>query len=759
MFAVVFGLTLTFNYRALTIKVVSDFELPVLKQLRIEKMRSNLSGVKSEPVADSSLGRTFHLFKFGTLDYSVSCIQAWNGPADNHLTIAAGTEFLFGEADLSFTYYSEQQFNMHQLKYLWRWIDNRNPVIKQAQIGYIPVQSIAFINAPVVGAVIRNSPTTIRKATGYYIINEFTEPDWTVELYLNNTLMGYTKADASGAFMFKVPLLYGYNTLKLKYYSQMGEERTEERTMNVPYTIMAAGELEYSVSAGIVEDGRCSRFGQVKLNWGVNRFITAGGGLEYLSSISNGAFIPFATATIQPFRKFIATVEYSYNVKTRGLLDYYFWKNLYVEVDYTRYVRGQLAIPVIFLENRKATLCVPFLFRNISGYANVTFTRLVYPGFNYNYTYIRLSANYKRFCLNSSTQFNWTDHSSKYITSDVTLSCRLNKGYTIQGSAQSDISENILLSYKATVGKKIPKGYFSASYERNVLNHDNIFSLSIIYNLPFVQTNISTACGGGEFSTCESLEGSMAFDGDKKDIHASNNSSVGKGGIALYPFLDLNRNGIFDPGEPMVRIKSVLLMGSIVSLQDNDSIIRIPDLSSFTCYLVEFDDRDLDNITWRFKKKTYSVLIDPNQFKRVDIPVVVMGEVTGMAYADETHNRKGIGRIIVKFYRKNNAKAVANTMSESDGYIDFMGLEPGEYSACVDSAQLRDLDFTSDPIQREFTIKTLEQGDIVEGLDFVLSKRKEEEIPKTDPATIEKYPQKRSEDGSPSKLKDTPQKH
>jgi hypothetical protein len=91
-----------------------------------------------------------------------------------------------------------------------------------------------------------------------------------------------------------------------------------------------------------------------------------------------------------------------------------------------------------------------------------------------------------------------------------------------------------------------------------------------------------------------------------------------------------------------------------------------------------------------------------------------------MVYINNDNILKGIGRIIVKFYKKNSDKVVAETLSESDGYTDYMGLAPGDYVACIDSVQLSKLGLTADPPQREFTIKTLEQGDIVGGIDFVL---------------------------------------
>ncbi len=162
-------------------------------------------------------------------------------------------------------------------------------------------------------------------------------------------------------------------------------------------------------------------------------------------------------------------------------------------------------------------------------------------------------------------------------------------------------------------------------------------------------------------------------------------------------------------------------MGSNVIFRERDAIVRIPELNAFTKYILEFSDNDLDNVAWRFKKKIYSVLIDPDQFKRVDIPVIIVGEVRGTAYMNKDNTLQGTGRILVKFYKKNSDKVVAETLSESDGLIDYMGLEPGEYVARVDSAQLSNLNSTAEPGQREFVIKEMQEGDIVEGIDFILN--------------------------------------
>ena len=92
-----------------------------------------------------------------------------------------------------------------------------------------------------------------------------------------------------------------------------------------------------------MQDSSHSRIGKGDFNYGLSRKITVGGGLEYLSSIPNAPFIPFAKATIQPFSKLILNAEYAYGVRSRALINYYLSRDILLEIDYTKYVEGQQA--------------------------------------------------------------------------------------------------------------------------------------------------------------------------------------------------------------------------------------------------------------------------------------------------------------------------------------------------------------------------------------------------------------------------------
>jgi len=716
-----FGLTVTFKPRSLYIDLKSNFELPLVKKMRIEKMRQNISKLQGEPiVADTTINRNYHLFNFGMIDWAVSSYQTRNEPTSDNLSIGVGSELLYGEANISVNYNDRYKFDNRQLQYMWRWVDNDKTLIRQAQLGKIYNQTIAFINSPVIGASIKNTPTTVRKASGFYDITEHTEPNWTVELYINDVLVDYTTADASGLFVFKVPIVYGYTILKLKFYGPLGEERTEERTLNVPFTFMAANTFEYGLTAGVLENVEQSRFGQGNFNYGVNRFLTVGGGVEYLSSIPDKPFIPFARIAFQPFSKLVVNLEYAHDVRIKGLLNYYITKSAFLEIDYAKYVEGQLATSFNALEERKVRISVPFKKNSISGYAKLNFNQFIYKSFDYNQVDFTFSAYYKQLSANSSSQMNWIDQKSAYTTTDLSLSYKTKKGLTFRPSAQYNLTDASFVRLRAEIEKRVSRTYFSVSYERNVLSQSDNFYLSFKYDLPFARTSASASFNNKQVRFSESAQGSMAFGGDSKSIKTGNNSSVGKGGILFYPFLDLNQNGVRDQGEKMVLLSTVKISGGKAIISETDSIVRISDLNAFVSYNIGFSDADLDNIAWRIKYNTYQVLVDPNQYKKVLVPIIVVGEINGMVYKSFENGLRGIGRITVQIFNMQGEK-VAETLSESDGYFSYLGLKPGEYVVKIDEGQLESLEYQSAPLMHDASIEVSVDGDIAGDIDFVLT--------------------------------------
>ena len=86
-----FGLKFTFNPRSLSAKLKSNFEIPIIKELRYEKARQNISKLQGkEVIVDTIIPRKYNLFRLGTLDWNINSAQAANNT--NNINIRLGTE-------------------------------------------------------------------------------------------------------------------------------------------------------------------------------------------------------------------------------------------------------------------------------------------------------------------------------------------------------------------------------------------------------------------------------------------------------------------------------------------------------------------------------------------------------------------------------------------------------------------------------------------------------------------------------------------
>jgi hypothetical protein len=715
-----FGLNFVFNPRSLSVKLTANFELLFLKQIRLEKTRNNISKLQGKTITiDTILPRNYHLFKFGTVDWSLNSSQSIAKEGENNnintTNLSIGSELLFGEANFSLNYSDQSKFDINQIQYNWRWINNDNKLIKQARFGRIGAQNIPQVNSPIIGATINNNSNTVRKASGFYIITDITEPNWKVELYINDVLVDFTEADASGLYVFKVPNVFGYNTLKLKFYGPLGEERTEERTKNTPYRFTPIKTLAYSLTAGILQNTKNTYYSRLILDYGITNFLTITAGLEYLSTKPNNIFVPFAKISFQPTSKLILNLDYLNQENFKGLLNYYITSSTFLEIDYSKRKIAELNK----LERIKIQLSTPFKTKIISGLTRLVLQQYRYEKFNYNQINFTFSGFYKQLKFNSSSFANWATANTPQINSALALSYKLKNGMALVSSANYNVTAKKISNVRAQLQMKVLEMNLSASYMRSFLSQSDFLTLSLTYNLPFARLGFSGNYNDQNFNFNENAQGSLVFGGDNTFVQTRNNSAMGKGGILLHPFLDVNQNGIFDKGEKKVLLSSVNVPGATVAISKKDSIVRILDLNAFINYTIEFSDTSLDYISWRFKKKTYQVMVDPNQYKQVFVPIIAVGEISGTIFLKKGKNIEGQGRVNLQIFDEKENK-VAETLSEFDGYYSYLGLKTGKYTIRVDPKQLKALNYLSVPLVHEIVIKASEYGNILDNLDFNL---------------------------------------
>ena len=719
-FGSIFGLECTFNFRSLSVTVSSKLELPLVREMRLEEMRRNLTRLKGEVKADTNIGRSYPLFRFGMADWSAVASEEINGRSDTRLNLSLGAMIAGGEATASLYYNTTDPFTGKQQYYLWRYVNNDFTPIRQVMAGKIAANAISSIYNPVIGVQMTNTPTTYRRSFGSYTLSDMTEPEWIVELYVNNVLVDYTKADASGFFSFEVPLVYGNSMVKLKFFGPWGEERTKEQNIHIPFSFLPHKTMEYRLSAGIVEDSLASRFSGADIKYGLTRSITFGGGMEYLSSVTSGPFMPFLNTSLRITNNLLLTAEYTYGVRAKSTLSFRLPSNLQLDLNYTWYEKDQTAINFNYREERRAMVSVPLRLGRLATFQRLSLYQIVLPAADYTTGEWLFSGSLRRVSTNLTTYALLLSGQDPYIYSNLSMAFRLPGRFVIRPQVQYAYTSNGFLSAKLMIEKHLKgHGFLNASYEQNFKSHLKMAELGFRYDFSFSQAGVSVRQSDRNTTLLQYARGSLINDGKTKYLGADNRTNVGRGGISIVPYFDLNNNGKRDPGEPKVYGLNLRAHGGRVEKSERDTTIRIFGLEPYTECFIELDPYSFDNIAWRLPIQTLSVSVDPNIMKLVEIPVTIAGEASGTVTLEKDGESRGLGRIIVHFLNQ-DLMPVGRTLTENDGYFSYLGLPPGNYTVQVDTAQLRKLDMKSEPVFHQFSIEPGLEGDFVEGLDFKL---------------------------------------
>ncbi len=716
----VFGLECHFSFRDLTVTIETKTELPAIREMRQEEMRRNIVRLKGEIQADTTIGRTYPAFRFGMADWSAYASQQPGGKSEARFNLALGSVIAGGEASASLTMYTNAPFSEKQQYYMWRHVNNDRSWMRQLMLGKIHTNATSSLFNPVVGVQVTNTPTTFRRSFGTYALTDRTEPGWTVELYVNNVLVDYVRADASGFFSFEVPLVYGNTLVKLKFYGPWGEERTREQNITIPFNFMPHGELEYTVSAGVVEDSAWSRFSRADLRYGATRHITLGAGVEYLSSITDAPLMPFINASVRVANNFLISGDYTHGVRARGTMTYRLPSNIQMDLSYIWYERNQKAISYNYLDEIKASLSVPIRIKRIGAYSRLSYHRINFPGSLYTTAEWMVAGAMSGMSVNMTTYGIFSEYFDPNVYGQLALGFRLPANFVIMPQAQYNYTANEFVTSKVSLEKRIfERGYLNLSVEHNFRNDITMGELGMRYDFSFAQVGVSARQSNEITTLVQYARGSLINDKKTSYLRADNRTNVGRGGVSVLAFLDLNANGKRDEGEPRVGDLALRSNTGKIDYSEKDSIFHITGMEPYVKHFIELDESNFTNVSWRLHKKSYAVITDANMLKLIEVPVSVEGEATGMVMLEKDGIRSGLGRIILNIHRDDHTLK-GRVLTEQDGYFSHFGLAPGSYYIRVDTAQLRRLNLVSGPDSITFSIRSSREGDYVEGLDFIL---------------------------------------
>jgi hypothetical protein len=718
-FGTIFGLNCQFKFRTLSVALTTKLELPAIRELKLQQMRKNLTALKGAQEADTTAGKSLPLFDLGAADWAITAAQDNLGNRNTRANLTLGAVLAGGEVTANLIYDSNRALNLEDQAFQWRFVNNERSALRQITAGRIYTQTTSTLYGPVNGVQLTNTPTTYRRSFGTYRVSNTTEPDWTVELYVNNVLVDYVKADASGFYSFDVPLVYGNSAIKTRVYGPWGEERTEEQNISIPFNFLPAGQFEYVFSAGMVDDVRNSILTRAAFNYGLNERITIGSGAEYVSSANAGKPMPFVNASARVSSALLVSGQFSPGVSAGGTLNARLPRNVQLDVNYTRYAKEQTAILYNYLEERKIELSIPIRAKHFNAYSRVSFSQLVLAGTTVTNAQFLISAFLAGVNTNFSTNLLYTDPANPYIYSNLSLSFRMPMALRFTPRIQYEYKKQQISGMKAELERGLGRiGFGSLAYEQNALTNLRAITVGLRLNLSLAQAYFSVTHSNTSTAAVQSANGSLLYNSNNRRLLLSNERNTGRGGLTLLPYLDLNNNGKREQNEPRAAGLKVKVRGGRIAPDKGDTTINVRGLEAYTNYIIELEPNSFDNISWRLKNKSIGVTIEPNHYKLIEVPVSVVAEVSGQVYRTDSTGRNAQGRIIVDIYDSHSA-LVTTTITEPDGYFSYIGLAPGKYTARINPAQLQKLNMQPVP-DIPFQVRLDIEGDIVDGLEFNL---------------------------------------
>jgi len=726
LFGKVFGLDCEFSFRSLSVKLNTTIELPALRDMKMEAMHKNLIQLKGDRKADTTITRKFSLFKLGVFDWSVNAIGESFNKQNTRFTLGIGAIVAGGETNLFLNYNKSRPFSMKDQYYFWRYVNNESKIVRQITAGKILANPVSTISDGIVGIQINNMPTTFRKSFGTYALSNKTEPGWLVELYVNDVLLNYTHADASGFFTFEVPIFYGNSNVKLRYYGPWGEEQSIDQNLAIPFNFLPQHHLEYNVSAGIVEDNEKSRFSRTQVNYGVSNRFTIGCGMEYLSSVSDKV-MPFLKFSYRVGSGLLITGEHINKVRTSGLISFRFPSNLKIEMNYLRYEKDQKAIRVNYLEEKKLIISRPFHGSNYSLFARLTVNQFRQSNYfkQLNYTSTELLISSLAYGI-SSNLLNYLLINKSGIPlaySNLSLTFRLPHGINLLPQAEFEYNRGKFRFIKAEAEKSVFKrGFLNISYQWDLKINDYIAGLGFRYNFSFASTSMSVKKSRSNAIYTEMARGSLLYDRKTNLVSLNNLNNIGRSGLIIAAYLDINGNGKREADEPAAPGLKMKISGGRILNNIKDTTLVVSGLDAYTDYFIELDKNSFENISWQLKQTTFRISLDPNHFTYLQIPVTAMGEVSGTVYLDGNKGSNGLGRIVVNIYNS-DAIQVARMLTESDGYFNYLGLRPGYYSIRIDEEQLLKLNMVNTSGNFQVEIQKNKDGDTKGNIVFILKKK------------------------------------
>lgn len=740
----IFNLSFEGDVNRLMLSLETSLILPVIELNNRKIARSNIQ--------DQQFDRTFYTMRFdreydaingGMFDYNLGVITDVQSmqPSYNFQYIT-GLEVLGGQFRGRFnSLYSNLNGWQHaKSNYDWEFNLRESPFLSKVMAGHISTRG--FNVEPVLGLGITNQPIEPRQMFGYTYVDGTTEPDSEVELFLNNQLIDYTRADAQGYYRLDVPLRYGTTKVRVQVYTPNGQLKTEEQELQIPYSFAPKGVMNYQLYGGMIRDEMNDPFidkrfaGSVDFNYGLTRWLTVNAGYSESNNIESASSL-FSGFSARLFNTMLLDFEYVPDVWYRSNASLVFGGSSSVSSTFTKYS----GISVMNTKNAEYSMInnvfytLPFESLNLGlrlsgityGYMDGVDTRFSGDLFT-QLGRINLRFNYSdTYSITDGALVMGRNMDSYKITGTYSFAgvrAKFLKSTYLRGSALFSEEFSRLDQVDLQFSRKILKtGRFNVNFSNSFLTNSSFIQVGFNFNLSnWARASSNMRTDFNSATLQQRVRGSIGVDHRNRYLEFTDRQQVGRSAATVIMFLDNDENGEYTSGDDLIPYKAVDLDRSGSVTLGKDGLVRLSHLQSNYRYNLSIDRKAIPNplLVPDSKFKEFSFVADPNQFKRIEIPFYQAGVIEGMVVAMENNVKEGVGGLRLTLNSlQDNFSTTLRTYRGGSFYA--MDIPPGKYALSADPLQLDMLGYIQESGAFEVEVRKVANGDFVQGIEIILT--------------------------------------
>lgn len=734
-----FDLDFNLNSGEMALSLRSGEDLPIIRMNRRAAHRPDLydpyAAIRHAPLTYDRLRRSLG---GGTVDYGLALGQDAGGTLMN-VDAAIGAEVLGGDLRWRAAAGHARTAYFNQSEFLWRFV-REDEHLSQVRLG--TAYSTGLEPVAYHGLHLTNMPAVPKTYFADYQVAGDAPPDWDVELYLDDRLVGAATADAGGRYRFTIPLSYGTSMIRVKTYGPAGEERQDLQRVQIPFTLLAPGEMRYNVHAGQTRNSR-RWMTQVDVGYGINERLSVTGGVDVTPRFeplrSAGDVrdrnvvqtpMPYAGLSSRIGRHYLAGLDISPGGYSRLSFSGFLPTHASIELQGVRYAG---ASSFMVDGRRHMVRAGGFLPLRVRG-RHVSFrlhgTRTSYEGGSVIGLGSSAYAGFNRLRFHLATRGEWSDAYDRFRISPMVSYTVANRdheilrhlnGMVVTARADYELNPGRIERMYIDVGHNIrPRTRLSLTLDAGLHGAPSSIGFRLSADLASARSTTSGRMRTDGSSITQTVRGSIAFDEPNKEFHFDRRPAVGRSSAAVRVFFDEDGNGRFDPDEPVLDDDVIQLKhGSAGFKRRAGSVTLLSGLLPYARYTASVDEGLLSNPMLVPSRPAFSFIADPNSVKPIDIPLTAAGVVEGRVMEMRGESLYPVAGVAVRLVRREDrTERVLQTFS--DGTFYDMGLPPGTYDILLDDQTSPGLLVA--PSSHTVSIKPALNGEFVDGLDFVLRK-------------------------------------